>query len=246
MARTFRLPDTELVPWLLLLPNKNCLIVYVDNGTTKQLVRIDLNSGEQKIVQLAATTGIDTKPLWDKASEKLIIVVNGGFVPSPDPLFDSLAHLDPDDLTIKDVVAVGDIGIQGLLFADASGQHVTAFGFIGGAPFHDAASGGTPGFLDFDMATGKSTTIMKDTSRGDFWYLHTGIAAIDHRFVIMAKQPTPPIDFGGYRTYCVDLQEKNAVQLLGIKPFVYPTGHDGLLLASPPANAPPSATPARP
>ncbi len=233
LFKTFRLGDTRIVSWMLLLPERNCLILSTSPGSSLQrLVRIDLKSGEQKSVDIDNMSGLDFKPISETVNGKIIVVETGGFSPSPGPLFDSLAHLDPDDLTIKDRVKFSGIEVDGLLFADPSGQHVTAYGAIGGGEPHMLPRSGTAGLIDMDMKSGKSTMIMADVSSGAFQYLHFGIAAINHRFVVMSKVPGSPFDLGGYRTYCVDLLQKGVFQLSGISAIVYPNSHNGFLLSN--------------
>jgi hypothetical protein len=256
-ARSFKLGKIAIIHWMMILPEKNCLILSTDNfggfaGDTSSIIRIDLTSGAQKEMTNSGHYPIFVgKPLWDKTKKDLIIeVVRNTPTPGnpyPGNLSYSLARMDPDDFSIKDEKPLTDITVEGLVFYDDANNQIVYYGFSG----RYQMEGSFNAFYSVSLNSGAPALIMKEETPGvfmnnagtSFSYYHCGMAALANRYVLLTKADV----VHGMRStgsYCVDLKNLTWWPLSDITPFTWPIGQEGVHIDNSVAvpSLPPAAT----
>ena len=241
-----RFKEGVLAPaWMLLIPEKNCLIMHLMGGNFE--TKVDLKTGEQK--ELAPATKranqvadeIIKNPLWDSKQGNLLVMV-AERTPEDAQLRNYLARMDLDDGSLKEEVSpVPSTGIVDLLDYESDKNNLIFYGVYGGIMIHT----GTKGFYSIPVDTGKPELLMaKPEGFPDFLNSSSNIAFINKRYVIATRGT--PVALSSVETdvhtYLADLKT-NGAQVLDTTPLTWPITQAGLHVdSSPAANSPaPSA-----
>jgi hypothetical protein len=239
LAQSFRLEKISSIAWMMIVPEKNCLILSAEKSTpvnthTVSIIRIDLTSGERKeLGGLSNSPYIPCKPIWDKAKGNLIVAVTAKLPPPTMQDFNLLARMDPIDLSIKDYDAIDNFQLDGLISYDSASNQVTCYGIAGDKTYSGQP---TPGFYTIALDSATPTLLLKDTMPGTFASrFHNEMAGVAGQYVLMTRP-----DGGGPTStpcsYCVDLKSLSWKTLPDITPFTWPISQEGLgVEAQPPS-----------
>jgi hypothetical protein len=239
LAQTFRLQNIFGVMWMVLLPEKNFLMVGAGTKNSKlRIIRFDLNSGAQKELIMGSKEGTEggyrvimLKPLWDPVAGNLLVYVE-------DDKENFWAQLNPDDLTLTATVPIkrklGTIIIDNLLSYERAKSSIICHGVVGDWPLYTYH--GTYGFYEVSMVTGQSKLILSDDGMMPFQPMdpRTNIAVMNRRYVVMTRardsgsDPIPNVD---PHTFLIDLQTQG-VQKLDMPYVTWPISQEGLHVES--------------
>jgi len=264
LAQAFQLSVTDYmgelrVPdWMLLLPDKNCLILNSPRIDGEDLIRFDLKTGARRELKYNVPTNTDNtenwiqfgaEPVWDAKEQKLIMEVRQKV---SGRIQESLALLDPDTLTFQVAVPIKyNTSINELLAYNPKNDSVIFYGTCDGI----FTRGGTTGFYEMSLHTGDYKLLMEESSDIDrpgriaLALLRETvfgakpmpaapmigvkyIAMLNSRYVVMMRANlgglTGPEDEVDPHAYLIDLQANNWKVMTGLNYFTWPIGQNGV------------------
>jgi len=241
LAKTFTMSNTTQILWMVLVPEKNYLLIE-RIPPFPEVLRIDLKTGNQKALDFGRDvtelypagfpTVIKERPWLDPVAGNLIALASGAEG-------DFLVRLNPDNSTLTDKVPLEKVGgrvaagsIGEMLAYDRVSNSMICNGVIGEWPLYTYH--GSSGFLSVSLDTGKAKMITKDTTP-DFSGKADGPAAIiNQQYVILTRVEAPSTEGEGPRTFLLDLKNGTWADLFPIVPHAdipyvtWPISQEGL------------------